>query len=154
MTYRLLAIVLAGALLGACAAARPTLPPGAIPVPTDDDVVSSTGTGILCTLSASIPSVVGVLEVDRSDVAWPVSLRADDGRQMYVLWPRDFSVRVEPEPALLDETGSIFLRAGSSIELGQVGMDPSIGSKDRPYVARGLIGTGLAHIQHCYVQKA
>ncbi len=143
---------MAAVVLAGCSAAAP-LPSGAIAVPTDENVVSSEGTHILCTLSAAVPAVDGVLEGDASDAAWPVWLRAEDGRRMYVRWPSRFSVRFDPAPTLLDETGAVFVYQGSPVILGQVAMDPALGTKDQPYLARGLIGTGIGHQQHCYVPK-
>ena len=122
-------------------------------MPTDENVVSSADAGILCTLGAVIPPVVGVLEGDASDAAWPVWLRAEDGRQMYIRWPRGFSVRFNPSPTLLDESGAVFVYAGSPVTLAQVGPDPSFGTKEHPYPARGLIETGIGHAEHCYVPK-
>ena len=145
-------MIVALLVLAACSGPAP-LPSGAIAVPTDENVVPSEQAGILCTLSATIPPVAGVLEGDPTDPTWPVWLRADDGRQMFVRWPRGFSVRFDPSPTLLDETGAAFLLAGSPLTLAQVGADPSFGTKDRPYTARGLIETGLGHEEHCYVQK-
>ena len=146
------AVVMSAIVLASCSAAAP-LPSGAIAVPTDENVVSSTGTGILCTLGAVIPPVVGVLEGDAYDAAWPVWLRAEDGRQMYIRWPRGFSVRFNPSPTLLDESGAVFVYAGSPVTLAQVVMDPAFGTKDHPYPARGLIETGIGHAEHCYVPK-
>jgi hypothetical protein len=139
-------------LLGCSAPAA--LPSGAITVPTDENLVSSAESGILCTASAVIPPVVGVLEGDPSDVAWPVRLRADDGRRMYILWPRGFSVRFDPSATLLDEAGATFLHAGDPLVLGQVGADPAHGTKDRPYLARGLMGGAVSHAwERCYQHK-
>ncbi|HLY14663.1 MAG TPA: hypothetical protein VKR24_09945 [Candidatus Limnocylindrales bacterium] len=139
----------------------PPLPPrpsGAIAVPTDENLVSSaesaqSGIHILCTLSAAVLPVVGVLAGDRSDAAWPVWLRALDGHQVYVRWPRGFSVRFDPAATLLDENGAVFLLAGSPITLAQVDADPAGGTKDRPYLASGIVETGLGHQEHCYVEK-
>jgi hypothetical protein len=144
-------------LLSGCSSAAP-LPSGAIAVPTDENLVSSaesaqSGTRILCTLSAAIPPVVGVLAGNRSDPAWPVWLQAADGHPMYIRWPRGFSVRFNPEPNLLDENGAVFLMAGSPITLAQVAADPAGGTKDHPYVAGGLVETGIGHEEHCYVDK-
>lgn len=150
---RPLAIAITAVLIAACAA-RVALPSGAIAVPTDENLLSSVQSGIVCDASATIPPVVGVLEGDPFDAAWPIWLRADDGRRMYILWPRGFSVRFDPGATLLDETGATFLLAGSPMSLDQVAMDPANGTKDRPYVAEGLIGTGLGHAQHCYRHKA
>ena len=122
-------------------------------MPTDENLLSSEQAGILCNLSAAIPPVVGLLEGDRSDSAWPVWLQAPDGHRMYVLWPRGFSVRFDPSATLLDENGSTFLSAGSLVTLGQVAADPAHGTKDRPFVAGGLVETGLGHEEHCYVEK-
>jgi hypothetical protein len=149
----LIAIVITALALGGCSTASAPLPSGALAVPIDENLLSSKQAGILCDLAAVIPPVVGVLEGDHSDQAWPVWLQAPDGRRMYVLWPRGFSVRFDPTPTLLDENGSIFLSAGSPVTLGQVGADPAYGTKDRPYVAGGLIETGLGHEEHCYVEK-
>ena len=147
------AIVITALTLGGCASGPPPLPPGAIPVPTDENLLSSAQAGILCNLAAAIPPVAGVLEADRSDPTWPVWLQAADGHRMYVLWPRGFSVRFDPMATLLDENGSTFLTDGSPITLGQVAADPAGGTKDRPYVAAGLVETGLGHEEHCYVDK-
>jgi hypothetical protein len=108
----------------------------------------------MCTASATIPAVVGVLEGDPSVVAWPVWLRAQDGRRMYILWPRGFSVRFDPAATLLDETGTTFLLAGSPMTLAQVGPDPARGTMDRPYVAGGLVETGLGGMEHCYAHRS
>lgn len=140
---------MAAALLAACTAHRP-LPSGAIAVPTDDKLVSSAESHILCTLSASVPPLVGILVADPSDLLWPIWLEAEDGRRMYVLWPRDFSVRFDPDATLLDETGAIVVHAGSPVHLAQVSADPTKGTKDRPYVASGLWETGLGQKEHCY----
>lgn len=140
-------------MLAGCGAPRASLPPGAIAVPTDENLMSSEGTGVLCTLSATIPPVVGVLVGDASDTAWPVWLQAEDGRRMYIRWPRGFSVRFDPDATLLDETGAVFLFAGSPLILGQVGADPAKGTKDRPYVAAGIVETGLARKEHCYIDR-
>ncbi len=145
-------MVIAFVALAGCSSVAP-LPSGAIAVPTDDKVVSSVGTNILCTASAAIRSVDGVLEGEASGGAWPVWLRAEDGRRMYVEWPRGFSVRFDPSPTLLDETGAVFVYAGSPVILAQVVMDPSIGTTDRPYVGRGVIETGVGHEAHCYIEK-
>jgi len=72
---------------------------------------------------------------------------------MYIRWPRGFSVRFEPDATLLDETGAVFLMAGSPITLAQVSADPAAGTKDHPYVAAGLVETGIGHEEHCYVDK-
>jgi hypothetical protein len=147
-----ISIVVVAVALSGCSTAPP-LPSGAVTVPTDENLLSSEQAGILCNLAAVIPPVVGVLEADQSNPAWPVWLQAADGRRMYVLWPRGFSVRFDPTATLLDENGATFLSAGSPITLGQVAMDPTLGTKDRPYVAGGLVETGLGGEQHCYVEK-
>jgi hypothetical protein len=139
--------------LSGCSTAAP-LPSGAIAVPTDQNVVSSAESGILCTLGAVIPPVVGVLMGDPSDPAWPVWLQAADGHPMYIRWPRGFSVRFDPEATLLDETGAVFLLSGSPITLAQMGPDPAGGTKDQPYVVAGLVETGLGHEEHCYTPKS
>lgn len=149
----LIASLVAAALVAGCTAHR-ALPAGDLAVPTDDKLVSSTESPILCTLSASIPPLVGTFEADRSDPEWPVWLRAEDGRRMYVLWPRDFSVRFDPDATLLDETGAIVVHAGSPVHLAQVSADPTMGTKDRPYVASGLWETGLGKFGHCYNRPA
>ena len=146
---------LAAVALVLCACStKPPLPSGAIAVPTDDNVVSSAQSGILCTADGVIPPVFGILEGDASDPAWPVWLQASDGRQLFVRWPRGFSVRFDPTVALLDETGAVFLQGGSPITLGQVALDPAGGTKEHPFMARGLIETGLGGEQHCYTPKA
>ena len=147
------AIVIAAFTLAGCSTAAAPLPSGAVAVPTDANLLSSAQAGILCNVAAAIPPVTGVLEADRSDAAWPVWLQAADGHSMYVLWPRGFSVRFDPTATLLDENGSNFLTEGSPITLGQVAADPAGGRKDRPYVAGGLLETGLGREEHCYVEK-
>ena len=152
-----MALVAVALVLGACST-KPPLPSGAVAVPTDANLVSSaesaqSGMHILCNLSAAVPPVVGLLAGDHSDPAWPVWLQAADGHPMYIRWPRGFSVRFEPDATLLDETGAVFLMAGSPITLAQVSADPAAGTKDHPYVAAGLVETGIGHEEHCYVDK-
>jgi hypothetical protein len=96
---------------------------------------------------------VGILKGDASDLAWPVWIQATDGYPLYIRWPRAFSVRFDPGPTLLDENGTVFLTDGSPVTLEQVVADPAGGTKDRPYVAGGLLETGLGHEEHCYVEK-
>lgn len=132
----------------------PPLPSGAIAVPTDENLLPSAQSGIACTAAAVIPPVAGLLEGDPTDVAWPVWLQAADGHAMYVRWPRGFSVRFDPTATLLDETGAAFLMAGSPVTLAQVTADPAGGTKDHPYVAGGLVETGLGHEERCYTTKA
>ena len=129
------------------------LPSGAIHVPTDEGLVNAATSGILC-VGSTVPPFVGILEGDSSDLAWPVSLRAEDGRRMYITWPRGFSVRFEPDAVLLDETGTPVLYAGSPFTFHGVAHDPSRGTRDEPYVADGAWETGLARVGHCYHRPA
>jgi hypothetical protein len=145
-------------LVGGCGALPPpvVIPDGAVAIPTDENVVPSytdaAGIGHLCTLAAAINPVSGALEGDQSDATWPVWLRAVDGSRLYVLWPRGFSARFDPDLTLLDETGTPFASA-SGVWLGQVGRDPTKGTKDRPYTASGLISGNLSGGERCYVHK-
>ena len=127
------------------------LPSGAICVPTDDTLVSFTSLGILCMGSATVPVhlPLGVLDGDPSDPVSPAWLRADDGSRRYVVWPRDFSVRFDPDATLLDETGAPILHAGSPVILSDLTTDPTPGTKDRPYLAE-TFETGLIRFPHCY----
>jgi hypothetical protein len=143
--------VVAVSLLGGCTAHAP-LPSGAIRVPTDDALVSFESQGILCGISSGRDTPpTGVLDGDASDQAWPVWLLAEDGSRRYVLWPRDFSVRFDPDPTLLDETGKPVLYAGSPATIAYPPTDPTSGTKDRPYVAESF-ETGLIHLAHCYTR--
>jgi len=149
-----IAVAIAAVLLAGCSAAPP-LPSGAMAVPTDQNVVPSAGTHILCSMNATdppMPVVEGVLDGVSSDPTWPVWLRTDAGQRVYVRWPAGFSVRFDPTPTLLDESGAVFVHAGSPVSLNS-GIDPSLGTKDRPYQAVGTILTGIGHEQHCYIQK-
>jgi hypothetical protein len=148
-----IAIVVTALAFGGSSAASAPLPSGAIAVPTDENLLSSQQAGILCNLAGAIPPVAGVLQGDPTDLAWPVWLQAPDGHRTYVLWPRGFSVRFDPAATLLDENGSTFLSEGSPVALGQVAADPAYGTKDRPFVAGGLVETGLGREEHCYVEK-
>lgn len=114
-------------------------------MPTDPDLVSSEDSGILCTASGVVPDVEGYLRGDPADTAWPVWLEAADGHRLYVLWPPGFSVRFTPEPELLDEHGTVVLADGAALELGQVGADPALGTKDHPYSASGLWSTSRCY---------
>jgi hypothetical protein len=145
-----IALVIAGCAAGA---SRPVLPTGALVVPTDENLLPSAQSGVLCTLGAVLPPVKGVLAGDTADAAWPVWLDDAAGRRLYVLWPRGFSVRFDPVASLLDETGTPFAIAGSEVTLEQVGPDPAKGTTERPYVAEGLSATGLGHVQHCYTYR-
>jgi hypothetical protein len=122
------------------------IPAGALAVPTNENLVRSytdaAGLDHLCTLEAAINPVSGALEGDQSDATWPVWLRAVDGSRLYVLWPRGFSVRFDPNPTLLDETGVPFASV-SGVMLAQVPRVPTMGTKDRPYTAGGLIHGNL-----------
>lgn len=139
-------------VLGSCAGGAP-LPSGAIRVPTDDALVNATASGILC-VGSSVPPFVGILEGDRSDADWPVWLRAEDGRRMYMTWPKGFSVRFDPDATLLDETGMPVLHAGSAFTFEGVAHDPSKGTREEPYLAAGGWETGLARVPHCYHRPA
>lgn len=129
------------------------LPSGAIRVPTDDSVVAYGSLGILCGGSATLPlrPDARFLEGDPSDPAWPVWLQADDGSRFYVVWPRDFYVRFDPDATLLDEAGKPILHAGSPITIVLPTTDPPPGTKDRPYVAESF-STGLIQLPHCYTR--
>jgi hypothetical protein len=140
----------ASVLLAGCGAPRASLPPGAMAVRTDDSLVSAARSGGLCT-GTSVPPFVVVLEGDPSDRAWPVWLRAEDGRRIYIVWPAGFSVRFDPDAILLDETGAPILHAGSPLRFEQGAPGPSDGTGDRPYVAAGGWDTGLAEAPHCYI---
>lgn len=122
------------------------IPAGAVAVSTDENLVRSytdaAGIAHLCNLAAAINPVSGALEGDQSDAIWPVWLRAVDGSRLYVLWPRGFSVRFAPDLTLLDEAGAPFASV-SGVLLGQVGRVPTMGTKDRPYTASGLIHGNL-----------
>lgn len=127
-------------------------PAGAIHVATDDELVSFGSEGIMCGF-ASVPDLgpTGVLEGDASDPVWPVWLRAADGSRRFVVWPRDFSVRFDPDATLLDETGKPILYAGSPATLAYPNTDPASGTKDRPYIAESFL-TGLVDLPHCYTR--
>ena len=139
-------------VFGGCTGQVP-LPSGAIRVPTDETLVNATASGILC-VGSTVPPFVGILEGDPSDLAWPVRLRAEDGRRMYITWPKGFSVRFDPHATLLDETGAPVLYAGSPFTFEGVAHDPSKGTRDEPYLAAGAWETGLARVGHCYHQPA
>jgi len=126
------------------------LPSGAIAVPTDDNLMSSAQSGIACNASAVVPAVTGVLAGDASDSAWPVWLQSADGNRLYVRWPRGFSAKFDSQVTLLDETGAVVLHEGQPITLEQVGVDPSLGTRQQPYVAEGLWETGLGGVSRCY----
>ena len=138
-----LTVTVAGCLIGA----RPSfaLPAGAMAIPTDPSLDSGSDSHILCTADAVIPHVEGYLRGDPTDTAWPVWLEAADGHRQYVLWPPGFSVRFTPDPVLLDEHGTVAVISVALLELGQVGADPNLGTKDRLYSASGLWGTRCYH---------
>ena len=144
----LLAAAVVIAAVAACGlGTRPSfaLPPGAMAIPTDPSLVSAADSQILCNAAAVIPHVEGYLRGDPSDTAWPVWLEAADGHRQYVLWPPGFSVRFTPDPELLDERATLVLTSVLPFELGQVGADRSLGTKDHPYVASGIWGTRCYH---------
>jgi hypothetical protein len=147
---RRLAMLAVLALAGCTAHAA--LPSGAMRVPTDDNLVSFGSEGILCGLATprDLPPT-GVLEGDPSDPEWPVWIQKDDGTRRYVVWPRDYSVRFDPDAALLDETGRPILLAGSPLDLAYLTTDPTPGTKDLPWIAESFT-TGLARIPHCYTR--
>jgi hypothetical protein len=143
---------LAVSLFGGCTARVP-LPSGAIRIQTDESLVNAATSGVLC-VGSSVPPFIGILEGDPSDLAWPVWLRAEDGRRMYITWPKGFSVRFDPAAVLLDETGTPVLYAGSPFTFQGVAHDPSTGTRDEPYLASGGWETGLARVGHCYHRPA
>lgn len=145
---RMAANLVLSLLLAGCAT-RISLPPGAIAVRTDDGLVNVMTAGVLC-VGSSVPPFVGIVEGDPLDAAWPVWLRADDGRRMYVTWPRGFSVRFDPDATLVDENGKVVLEAGSPFTFQGVDHDPSRGTREDPYIAEGAWDTGLARAPHCY----
>ena len=140
-------------LLAGCSAKAP-LPSGAIAVPTDENLVPPAVSGTLCTAAGVIPPLTGTFRGAPTDPAWPVWLVSDDGRTVYLLWPRGFSVRFDPAATLLDENGVVVIHDGSRFTLEQQGPDPTQGTKERPYLAEGLWGTGFAHSTHCYTPRA
>lgn len=150
--HRLATLAVTLSVLEGCAAQAP-LPSDAIRVPTDEGLVNATASGILC-VGSSVPPFVGILEGDPSDAAWPVWLRAEDGRRMYMTWPKGFSVRFDPDATLLDETGVPVLRDGSAFTFEGVAHDPSKGTREEPYLAVGAWETGLASVAHCYYRPA
>jgi hypothetical protein len=151
--HRVAMLAAAVSLSVSCTTHAP-LPSGAIRVPTDDDLVSFGSQGIMCGF-ATDPGLppTGVLEGDPSDSTWPVWLRAADGNRRYVVWPRDFSVRFDPDATLLDEKGVPILYAGSPATVASQTADPASGTRERPYAA-GSFETGVSNLPHCYNRPA
>ncbi len=65
-----------------CGLGTPSFPllSGAVPIPTDANLVAASTLGILCNASAVVPAVDGYLRGDPADAAWPVWLEAAGGR--------------------------------------------------------------------------
>ncbi len=122
-------------------------------MPTDENLMPSEQSGVLCTLGAATHPVVGVLAGDRFDTSWPVWLRAVDGQRLFVVWPRGFSATFDPGPTLLDEAGAVFIDGESPVTLVQLSLDPTKGTRDRPFVAQGIVETGLGQAEHCYTHR-
>jgi hypothetical protein len=143
------ALAIASILLASCTAATP-MPSGAMALRTDENLVPSSVSGVLCGLNGTLPQVSGVLEGDPSDEAWPVWIQTATGRRMYVVWPKGFSVRFNPTATLLDQEGTPILHDGSPLTLGQFSDDPATGTRDHPFVAVGAWSTGLGNVWRCY----
>src|SRR5262245_61973358 len=100
----------------------------------------------LCNLSRLLDPVSGTLHIEQgaSDQAW---IEADDGTHLSVVWPQGFTVRFDPDAALLDETGRLLKRDGDHVELSQVPPTAATGTYGDPYFATGGVFEG------CYPRR-
>jgi hypothetical protein len=142
---RISTVLLAVALAACAAIPRQTPPPGELipgPILTFPFAREQDGVPILCTLEAAVNPVRGVFEGDpsrSSQVAW---LRAADGRELSVAWPKGFTVRFEPNAVLYNERGIAVAKHGQQVELGQVNVEGHAGTLLDPYIASGLVFDG------------
>jgi hypothetical protein len=113
--------------------------------PSDPNVVPGASVNDACASVGISPHVAGQLVGDPDDPAWPVWVESLTGRQMFVLWPAGFRVRFGLRLQLIDETGQVV--STGSVELDQVGVGESQGTRADPYRARGIL------FGRCYVLR-
>ena len=106
------------------------------------------GSKILCPAFGIAPhGVEGTLE-GRAGAREPVWLQTPDGSHISVVWPEGFTVRFEPDAALLSDKGIEVAQAGDMVELGQVSIGDAAGTYDNPYVAAGILFGDCYPFQH------
>ena len=96
------------------------------------------GSSVACVAFARTNPVAGVLE-GQAGAREPVWLRAEDGRDLSVVWPAGFTIGFVPDAAIYAERGRVVGRAGDRIVLGQTGQGDAAGTFDDPYFASGLV---------------
>jgi hypothetical protein len=77
------------------------------------------------------------------DKAWLVGA---DGRRLYVVWPRGFTLAFQPGPTLRDATGRVVAEEDTSVTLLQVNRSDHAGTMGDPYFATGWLLDG------CYAE--
>ena len=95
------------------------------------------GHPVACPAYAVADPVRGTFEgaAGEHEPAWLVD-RA--GTRLSIVWPEGFTVRFEPLAALANEMGTVVVRAGQAVELGQVARDSASGTFEDPYIAQGI----------------
>lgn len=99
------------------------------------------GSPVACPAFGLVDPVHGTLEAQLGTLE-PVWLRAEDGRQLSVVWPAGYLVRFEPSAALYNELGEVVAREGQRVELSQTRWDEGAGTFEDPYIAQGLVFGG------------
>jgi hypothetical protein len=94
----------------------------------------SSGVRWACSAFTLPDGVHGTLQVTpgAADAVW---IKADDGRHLYVAWPDDFKLRLEPVGAVLSGDGDILAEDDGPIRLKQTAPDSAAGTDADPYVA-------------------
>jgi hypothetical protein len=100
------------------------------------------GVPVGCPAYGLVDPVYGYLDGDASDLREPVWLRAPNGTRMSIVWPEGFTaVLTGGQLALADETGSIAIRLGDTVQL-QVMRTSAKGTFEDPYYAYGILAAG------------
>jgi hypothetical protein len=96
------------------------------------------GHPVACPAYAVADPVRGTFEgaVGNREPAWLVD---GTGARLSIVWPEGFTVRFEPLAALANELGTVVVRAGQAVELGQVARDSASGTFEDPYIAQGIV---------------
>ncbi len=117
------------------AACGPTIPPPVVlSVRTDATIHRKEGCEAFA-IGRPVSGRLAVTELANSADAFLVSDAAD---VMHVVWPAGFSVITTVPAALLDDHGAPLYRVGERVTLEQVSITDHTGTKEDPYVAKGL----------------
>jgi hypothetical protein len=112
----------------------PPLLPGAVRIATDN-ADPGAGLSVMCRLGRALNPVVGALAGENGKEPFSSWLVRGDGSPLYVVWPRGFSARFQPDLELIDRNNIVVARRGAAIDLN-VDWDPALGTAEHPYVTQ------------------